>query len=78
MTEIYFIISVIIIITLFFVRVTVISHILVFIFIGLLGWLCVTEYFLLEKQVEGLLHADALGVLFRNNAPAHCFAHPMR
>jgi len=35
MTEIYFIISVILIITLFFVRVTVISHALVFIFIAL-------------------------------------------
>jgi hydrogenase-4 component F len=64
MTEIYFIVSVIIIITLFFVRVILISHALVFIFIGLLGWLCVNEWMLLDKPVEGYLHADALGVLF--------------
>ena len=64
MTEIYFIISVVLIITLFFVRVIAISHALVFIFIGLLGWLCVNEWLLLDLPVEGLLHADALGVLF--------------
>ncbi|MBI1769837.1 MAG: hypothetical protein HYR67_15840 [Bacteroidetes bacterium] len=64
MAEIYFIASGIIIITLFAVRSTTVSHTLVFIYIAFLGWLCISEWQLLDQNVSGLLHADALGVLF--------------
>ncbi len=64
MTDIYFIAAGIIIFTLFFVRVIAISHALVFVYLGFLGWLCFNEWKLLNQEVTGLLHADALGVLF--------------
>src|SRR5258706_10035431 len=64
MAEIYFIASGIIIIALFAVRTTVVSHTLVFVYIAFLGWLCISEWQLLDQNVSGLLHADALGVLF--------------
>ena len=64
MTEIYFIASGILIVTLFIVRITNISHALVFTYLGFLAWLCFQELNLLDRDVTGLLHADALGVLF--------------
>lgn len=64
MAEIYFIAAGILIITLFTVRISAISHALVFVYVGFLGWLCFNEWQLLNQEVSGLLHADALGVLF--------------
>ncbi len=64
MTEIYFAASALLIITLFLVRKTTVSHALVFLYIVVLGLLCVNEAQLLDQQRSGLLHADALGVLF--------------
>src|SRR5438445_13815848 len=64
MAEIYFIAAGIIIIALFAVRNITVSHTLVFVYLACLGWLSVSEWRLLNIDVSGLLHADALGVLF--------------
>lgn len=64
MMALYFIAAVVLIIALFVVRVVNLSHAMVFGYIGLLGWLCWHEYSLIDLPVNGLLHADSLGVLF--------------
>src|SRR5579859_7835100 len=64
MVETYFIAAGIIIIALFFVRIIAVSHTLVFIYLGFLGGLCFQELAVINFEVTGLLHADALGVLF--------------
>src|SRR5579859_1270254 len=60
----YFIAAGIIIIALFFVRVIALSHALVFIYLGFLGLLSFQQLNLINLEVAGFLHADALGVLF--------------
>src|SRR5882757_8894672 len=64
MAETYFIVAGILIIALFAIRIVVVSHTLVLVYIAFLTSLCVNEWLHLDQEVSGLLHADALGVLF--------------
>jgi len=64
MIQTYFVASGLLIVALFMVRNVVVSHSLVFVFIGCLTGLCFHEWNALNTEFSALLHADALGVLF--------------
>ena len=64
MVTLYFIIAGILIISLFFIQRAVVSHLLVFVFIAMLGALCSYEALHLNLVEDSFFKADALGVLF--------------
>ena len=64
MVTFYFIAAGILIVTLFFIQKSVVSHVLVFVFISMLGALCSYEALHLNLVEDSFFKADALGVLF--------------